>query len=84
MQSKETTITKTVTTEVPALQITLSIEEAKALKALGCTSQLSRADFLYGQNTPEKKYTDECNHCALLLGELFHTANGFLENQDLN
>ncbi len=79
MQIEQTTQTKYVPVEEQVLQLTLSIEEAKVLLALGATSMISRADFLM-KSDRENKYSNNYNKCANLLGDLFHAANDFLNN----
>jgi len=82
VKAKNVIETKTVTTGVPELQITLSIEEAKALLALGSTSRFNRIDFLSYSDT-ERKYTDKVVNCSIILGDLFHEAKNFLHDQEL-
>ena len=81
MQIEQTTQTKLVPVEEQVLQLTLSIEEAKVLLALGATSQMCREDFLRISDK-EGKYKDNHRKCAALLADLFHAANAFLHDNE--
>jgi len=82
MQIEETTQTKYVAVEEQVLQLTLSIEEAKVLLALGATSMISRADFLM-KSDRKNTYSNDYNKCANLLGDMFHAANDFCSTNKL-
>jgi hypothetical protein len=83
MQIKETTITKTLIIDEPGLQITLTLEEVKMLLTLGSTSQLDRKNFLEDNARRNGSIIFErCEPCAILLGDLFHAANEYIENLD--
>lgn len=82
------TITKTVTIKEPMLQLTLSIEEAKMLLALGATSVYGRKVFLEECNSPKNRfsaglYLDQCESCSKLLSEFYFAAKAFVnKNQN--
>jgi hypothetical protein len=82
MQIEETTQTKYVAVEEQVLQLTLSIEEAKVLLALGATSLVTRTDFLQ-RSDKESKYKDNHYKCAALLGDMFHAAKDFCSTNKL-
>jgi hypothetical protein len=81
MKTNHTFTTQTVTKELPALQITLSVEDAQALRALGATSQYDRCEMLAASD-PTNHY-EHHDLCARLLGNLFLAADYFLQEQGL-